>query len=186
MDEHQRNFCRKLNLDNVFSNHLNWRLSKLKDNVVSTDKGINIGSRICLVFAFVLQVLSALVTVIFCIMARFYTIKFKTFKVQGKYMSVKSFKRLSYMDSSVHMIVTHSLVWLMLWRMLPMKLVKKQKKLLIPFLKIKETIVDHMNWPVRYFWNRSDGPWFEPGNHRKCFVIFQHHLKLVSLANKTN
>jgi len=31
-------------------------------------EGINIGSRICLVFAFVLQVLSALVTVIFCIM----------------------------------------------------------------------------------------------------------------------
>ena len=34
-------------------------------------KGFNIGSRICLVFAFVLQVLSALITVIFCIMARF-------------------------------------------------------------------------------------------------------------------
>ena len=133
MAEHQRNSCRKLYLENIFSNHLNWKLSKLNDNAVSTDKGINIGSRICLVFAFVLQVLSALVTVIFCIMARFYTIKFKTLEVRGKNIGVKSFKRLSYMDSSVHTIVTHSLVWLMLWRMLPMKLVKKQKKLLIPF-----------------------------------------------------
>lgn len=43
------------------------------------------------------------------------------------------------MDSSVHMTATHYLVLLMPSRTLLMKLVKRQKKLLIPFLTIRET-----------------------------------------------
>ena len=83
------------------------------------------------------------------------------------------------MDSSVHMTATHYLVLLMPSRTLLMKLVKRQKKLLIPFLTIRETTSIGRS----AFWNRSEGPdsnW----NHRKYFVIFQHYLKLVSLANK--